>query len=330
MLPCYSGQMLEKQQEAVKVQDRDIQLLRGLFDSRLMTLAHAAALYFNGSREAAKKRIQKLKSAGLLGERVRKAYEPSVLFLTRQGYSLMKDRCLLHGFPAIGWTSLEKRLQVSDLTLRHELEVMDVKAAMCGAIRARPQFDVAEFSTWPLLFQFEARPGTGAEVLVKPDSFIRIREQDADELFEYVFFLELDRSTETLDTLCRRALCYLDFYQRGGLAVRFGGLRAEYKNYPFRVLMIFSTAERRNNIAERLLVQQPPILTLVWLSTLSEVLASPLGSIWIRPRDYREAIKGTAYTVGRRDVSSAYRRQLAREEHVEAMVKKHELFRKDS
>jgi len=122
----------------IEIQDRDSDLLRGLFDSRLITLAHASALYFNGSREAAKKRIQKLKSAGLLGERVRKAYEPSVLFLTRQGYSLMKDRCLLHGFPAIGWTSLEKRLQVSDLTLRHELEVMDVKAAMCRRSSSPP------------------------------------------------------------------------------------------------------------------------------------------------------------------------------------------------
>jgi hypothetical protein len=310
----------------IELQDRDTQVLRGLLDSRLMTLAHAAALYFNRSREAAKKRIQKLKGAGLLGERVRKAYEPSVIFLTRQGYSLMKDRGLLHGFPEIAWTSLEKRLQVSGLTLRHELEVMDVKAAMCGALRARPQFGTAEFSTWPLLFQFEARPGTGTEVLVKPDSFIRIREQDAGEVFEHVFFLELDRSTETLDTLCRRALCYLDLYQRGGLAERFGGQRSEYKDYPFRVLMVFSTAERRNNIAERLLIQQPPILTQVWLSTLGEVLANPMGSIWIRPRDYREATEGTPYKIGQSQPSSVYRRQQDRERLIDSAAAKHRLF----
>jgi hypothetical protein len=310
----------------IEIQDRDSDLLRGLFDSRLITLAHASALYFNGSREAAKKRIQKLKSAGLLGERVRKAYEPSVLFLTRQGYSLMKDRGLLHGFPAIAWTSLEKRLQVSDLTLRHEMEVMDVKAAMCGALRARAQFDVSEFSTWPLLFQFEARPGTGAQVLVKPDSFIRIREQDGAEVFEHVFFLELDRSTETLDTLCRRALCYLDFYQRGGLAERFGGERSEYKDYPFRVLMVFSTAERRNNVAERLLVQQPPIFTQVWLSTLKDVLEAPLGPVWIRPRDYCDATDGTQFNIGRVISRSVYRRQEARERFIDSVATKHQLF----
>ena len=34
-----------------------------------LTLAHAAPLYFEGRKEAAKKRLQKLKEAGLVGER---------------------------------------------------------------------------------------------------------------------------------------------------------------------------------------------------------------------------------------------------------------------
>src|SRR5882724_9942669 len=90
---------------SVELQSRDSNLLRGLFDSRLMTLAHAAGLYFNGSREAAKKRIQKLKAAGLIGERARKAYEPSILFLTREGFTLMQERGLLHDAPQIAWAT---------------------------------------------------------------------------------------------------------------------------------------------------------------------------------------------------------------------------------
>jgi hypothetical protein len=207
---------------------------------------------------------------------------------------------------------------------------MDVKAAFCSALQKNPALRTEEFSTWPRLFEFLATPGSGGEVLVKPDGFIRIREEEGSEVFEQTFFLELDRSTETLDTLGRRALCYLDFYQRGGLAERFGRPRSEYKDFPFRVLMIFKTEERRNNMAERLLTQTPPILTQVWLSTLKEVTTSPLGQIWIRPRDYREATEGTAYAVGGRAFPSTYRRQLAREVLVEAAVKKHELFRKDS
>src|SRR5260221_2674300 len=111
---------------SIELQDRDTEILRGLFDSRLMTLTQAAALHCEGSREAAKKRIKKLKTAGLISERVRKAYEPSILFLTRSGFSLLRERGFTNGPPEITWATLEKRLQVSKQTLRHELEVQDV------------------------------------------------------------------------------------------------------------------------------------------------------------------------------------------------------------
>ena len=45
---------------SVFIRPRDVRVLRGLFESRLMKLSHIAALYFDGSPEAAKKRIQKL------------------------------------------------------------------------------------------------------------------------------------------------------------------------------------------------------------------------------------------------------------------------------
>jgi hypothetical protein len=50
----------------ISLQDRDIDLLRGLFECRVMTTDHATALYFDGKSEAAKKRLQKIKAAGLI------------------------------------------------------------------------------------------------------------------------------------------------------------------------------------------------------------------------------------------------------------------------
>jgi len=50
----------------ISLQDRDLALLRGLFESRVMTNNHAAALYFDGKGEAAKKRLQKIKADGLI------------------------------------------------------------------------------------------------------------------------------------------------------------------------------------------------------------------------------------------------------------------------
>jgi len=125
-----------------------------------------------------------------------------------------------------------------------------VKVAFHSATKKAGLFTVAEFSTWPLLHEFRAcRNGRGGgEVVVRPDGFIRIREHQADaELFEHTFFLEVDRSTETQDTLVTRAGCYLNYYQSGDFAVKNGAPQSAYKDYPFRVLMVFKTTERRNN-----------------------------------------------------------------------------------
>src|SRR4051812_38893537 len=111
----------------IQVRDRDVQLLRGLFESRVMTLMHAANLHFDGKREATKKRVQKLKSAGLIRERPRRAYEPSVLHLTAAGIQVLRARDVLTDYPHLSGSQLQKRARVSDATLRHELQVMDVK-----------------------------------------------------------------------------------------------------------------------------------------------------------------------------------------------------------
>ena len=310
---------------SIDLQERDLTVLRGLFESRVMTAAHIAILFFDGKREATKKRLQKLKTAGLIGERARRAYEPAVLFLTRKAFAVLRDGGVLSKYPPLPFASLERRARLSDLTLRHELEVLDVKAAFHSTINRASIFTVEEFSTWPLLYQFEAfRPGhNGEKVTVKPDGFIRIHEKETDGgLSEHTYFLEVDRSTETLDTLATRAGCYFDYYKSGGFAVRNDAPRSDFKNYPFRVLMVFKTAERRNNTAERLLQSKPPILTQVCLSTFEEVTTDPLGAIWICPADYRDATKGTPFDTDHQSGAGGYKRQTAREEFVEQRVKK--------
>src|SRR5579864_3879777 len=90
-------------------QSRDFSLLRGLFESRVMTSPQISALYFAGKREAAKKRLQKLKAAGLINERKRRVNEPSVLFLTRRGFSFLRDEGQLQDFPKLSISAFEKR-----------------------------------------------------------------------------------------------------------------------------------------------------------------------------------------------------------------------------
>jgi hypothetical protein len=283
----------------LEVQDRDLALLKGLFDSRVLTLDHVAALYFEDKREAAKKRVQKLKAAGLIGERPRRASDPSVLFLSAQAIAMLADRGDLDGYPLLSQSALRKRAQVSDLTLKHELDTATVKVALTSAIRKSDRLTVEEFSTWPLLNQFSVKARmidapSGADIVVKPDGFLRIRESHEDgKLVEHTFYLEVDRSKESQEILARKATCYLAHYRSGGLAVKHGRNASEYKQFPFRVLLVLPTAERRDNAIRRLLAGTPPINTLVWLTTFDELARDPLGQVWIRPIDYRHATRCT-------------------------------------
>lgn len=287
-----------------------------------MSNAHISALHFNGHKAAAKKRIQTLKRARLISERPRHPFEPSIIFITKGGLAELALRGILQEYPGINRSMLENRANVSLLTLRHELDVLDVKAQLWSASSKSNLFTVTEFTTWPRLVQF-AVGGT----VVKPDAFVRIRHPANAETFsEHSFFVELDRSTEALNLLVRRAACYLAYYKSGGFAERSGAMRTAVRDYPLRVLFILKTEERRNNITERLLGHSPPILSHVWLTTLSDLKRDPLGAIWIRPIDYRNATAGTPYSTHRSASTPEYRRQTARELHVAKALTKHPLI----
>lgn len=320
---------MSAEKPSISLQDRDVALLRGLFESRVMTARHVAAIYFAGAREAAKKRLQKLKGAGYVTERARRAYEPSLLLLAPKGLALLRNQGVLAEYPSFSVPDLARRARVSALTVNHELEVMDVKAAFHMAVARLKGFSIVEFNTWPQLNEFEARrPGfAGGNVPVRPDGFIRLHEEERDGgLSEHALFLEVDRSTEKLETIVARAGCYHDYYRSGGFAARNGGDRSAYREYPFRVLIAFKTAERRNNVAERLLHGNPPVFALVHLSTLEEVKNEPTAAIWIRPLDYRNATEGWSSGPGNRFGQRGYQRQTARDMLVEQRVKKQLLF----
>lgn len=318
--------MLQQSNLSVQLQPRDIALLRDLFESRLMTLAHVAAIHFDGSVEAAKKRTQKLRAANLLAERPRRLYQPTILHLTGRAQRLLAHQGHLLAYPRHVQVNLHKRISVSELTLRHELDVLDIKAAFASALRLHRSLNLIDFSTWPALHQFHVTPPGRRRTLVRADGLIRIHETVDEERFEHVFFLERDRSSESQNILVHRAVCYREFYKRGGLAVWNGKSAEEFESHPFRVLMVLQNDERRNNTAERLLECSPPILSQVWLTTYNELTQNPLAPIWITPRTYRDAVAQTEFASKPHSDSRIYRRWQEREQHVERCIVKAALF----
>lgn len=136
------------------------------------------------------------------------------------------------------------------------------------------------------------------------------------------FFLDLDRSSERQEILVGKGRAYLEYYRSGGFALREGASRAEFKAFAFRVLLVCKSAERRNNAAERLIQNNPPILTQVCLSTLAEATMNPLGPVWVQPRDYRDLTSGTPFDTERRVPTREYQTQPEREAFVEAKIRK--------
>ena len=311
---------------SISLQPRDIAILRDLFESRAMTSGHVATLHFNNRSEASKKRLQALKNAHLIAVRPRKAFEPAILHITHGGLSILRNHGVLAQYPPLPRSTLERRVRVSDATLTHELAVMDVKTAIITATRETPPFVVSEFTTWPHLIQFDSPLARlhGGSRTVKPDGFFRIAETSLHGRTPvHSFFLELDRSTETQEILVNRATCYSEHYKSGRFASLHGVPPSAYKEHPFRVLYVLKTKERRNNTAEHLLQATPPILSHVWLTTIDDITRDPLGPIWIRPIDYRDAVRNSPFQITDRLRPHVYRRDTLRDQHVETLVHKH-------
>jgi len=312
----------------LELQPRDVSLLVSLFECRVMTAQHVGILHFTGMHPYAKKRLQKLKAAGLIGERKRQVNKPSVLFLTCKGLKLLQSHVDLSQYPPLGTRNFEARANVSEITLRHELEIIDVKAALHAALRNSAEFSIKRFSTWPQLYQFKtSRPGHGKDPLTKPDGYICIHEKEAGTKgFFHECFLEVDRSNEHQDRLVAKAVDYTQYYKSGEFAIRNGSSRSDFKDFPFRVLVVLKSDARRNNLAERLAVNNPPILRQTWLTTFAEVTADPLGPIWILPVDYRNVTMGTRFYNERPNRTFEYRHQPEREAFIEEKIKKWGLF----
>jgi hypothetical protein len=294
-----------------------------------MTLAHAAALFFEDRIPAATKRLQALKARGYILDRRRRVGEPSILCLTKKAFDELSAAGQLDGYPRLTPEQFAKRSRIETSTLNHELAVMDVKVSITTAIgKTAGRYAIEEFTTWPALSQFNAiHPEQRHRVTVRPDGFLHAVEKNDDgEESDHRFFLELDRSTEVQRLLAEKCLCYREYYTGGGFAERCGCPADEFRRHPFRVLVVLRTAERQNNTAERLMNCFPPLKFQAWLTTLPEVLSDPLGKIWICPQDYAAATNGTAYSPERRRDLTFYIRRPERERLVEEKIVKRTLF----
>lgn len=271
------------------IQPRDLQVLRTLLDSRVAYARQISALHFSGKREATKKRLQTLKRSGFIAARRRRPQEPAVLYLTRAGMRLLKDRGLLLNCSQSLPTSLDRIPRTSASTIQRDLELLDIRISLVTAVRTQPTLPLSRFVTSHSVPPVKSPSlRSGGVTQVRPDAFIEIDERrPGGHTTRSRLFLQLDRRAESLEVLVSRADAYRTHFQSGDFARFLGEPPQRYRDFPFRVLYVFKSGERRDAFARLLLAQSPPILTQAWLTTFPELVSDPLGPIWLCPIDFR-------------------------------------------
>lgn len=313
-------------------QPRDIALLRDLFASRLLSLAHVAAFHFAGSAEAARKRLDILKEAGWIAQRPRLAVgTPAIYHLARGGFVALQEHDALRGYPFSSWKDMEDRAKVSDSTVRHELAVMDVKAAFRRAIRARAGCEELEFVTWPKLCEIysekpETLDGSGLKMRrTAPDGFLRLLLQPQEP--EGFCYFEVDMGTEVRPELVLKLCGYQDFYEfQGGLAPRFGKPKTAYADFPFLVLFVAQSAAQRNTMLEH--ITRSRLVKMPWRALAAardDVERDALGAIWISAGAYGKHLRDSRFDP--HDFRTRGR-EVTRDEFVETHVPKQSLWAK--
>lgn len=293
----------------VDIRDRDERLLRALYESRFLMYSHIAALFFDGKKPAAQKRVYKLKRAGFLREQSnRKLSELSRVSLTRQALEYLTAEGLLAGYPRMRWESLAERLDVKPTKVDHERTVLDVRVSLEGALQ-EAGLTLVEFSTWPRLFTFQLSPhpnppadGTGSSLYqLEPDALLRFASESNTA---YTYFIEVDRSSENRRRLLDKALGYkaLQAQHQHLLKTRLGMSRDSVEPVRIAALFIFQSradgtgnaAMSRNNFIE-LVCAKTSMEKLIYAATYEDVRRDPLGKIWLRPKEYRAALTQTNY-----------------------------------
>lgn len=166
-----------------------------------MCIRHVAELYFLGKREMAKKRIQKLKAAGLVGEYRREPTEPAILRLMTAGLRLLEAEGVLGLYSPMAMEVHARRLRVSDSRMRHEIAVMDALVGVVREVRADEAASEVGFCAWPDLLSI---PG---ETVRKPDAAVFVRTADGGRRTVYI---EADRSTESLAVILEKVRDYAE------------------------------------------------------------------------------------------------------------------------
>jgi hypothetical protein len=228
-----------------ELQDHDIALLHYVFELRIATIDHLAALSGRSVR-ALWGRLLKLKQRRYLAS-VARFMQKHVYAIGPLGVSALIEQ----GYAPAEFA--EKRLRHNELTeigIRHSLFVADIHTRMLLHTRSGPvnlSHWIEGSSLWDTV------PGRDGEpaIPIRPDAYFILKHAELPEgINNHYIFLEADRSTMAHTRMVTKITGYLGYYER----------RRHTKKYPGMKSFVVATVTQTRSRAEELRRDLHPLI----------------------------------------------------------------------
>jgi hypothetical protein len=249
---------------SIQLQNRDFRIFQELQSCRFLTLAQIADLCFEGKREAAKKRLQKLQHGGHVRRHSPGMLHESIYIIRKRAHVLIAGN---------GYERSSFKRSIPPLaTLRHEILLRDFRTAIFRDAK-RAGIEVNLFTIKPEDLRFEI----GNKVL-RSDGYFEIHVKN--ETCRY--FLEVDLGTEAHSVIVERVWQYRELFKG-----RLGRKGKSCTSFPFRVLFVFTSDERLHLFLTRL--HNTGMKDFVMATTFSLSGQFACSSVWMTARTHRRA-----------------------------------------
>lgn len=210
---------LATEQIVASLSDRDRRILIDLARLRVLTGDHLTRLHFHdlapGSRDRTRRRVMarlvEHRLVATLGRTVGGPRAGSAAHTYALGVGGQ------HALPLLGADTGESRYQLPDrprapwtpgqMFLAHTLDIAGLY--VCLRERERTgQLVLAEYTAEPASWHPDGKGG-----FIKPDAYLRMQHDDLED----VWWVEVDRATESIPTIKKKLITYLDFARAGGV-----------------------------------------------------------------------------------------------------------------
>lgn len=247
--------------------ERDLRILSDLARVRLLTGRLIQQLHFKDgspltSARKSRSTLQRLSEIGVvtrLERRIGGVRAGSSGYL--YGLSARGQRVMDVDGPA-GGTRRRKPWEPSRWFVEHILAVSQLYVELRSAER-RGRVELLSFDAEPAAWRTWKGLGGDAKVL-KPDAYVELATHSREGEYEHLSFVEVDRSTESLSVIKRKALVYVDYW-RSGAEQRRAGSDATFPE----VVWLADTAKRAEQITDVLARLDPDTWQLFRVGTIN-------------------------------------------------------------